>query len=389
MAISRAVRVTLGLALSGIAIWALPASASAATISGTVTGAGQGTLEGAQVCAWIGARTGEEPCTQTDAAGSYALPAPATGEYKVLVSDRLRNRNFVDHFVGGSAFAPGGPGTGVAIASVFESHAGVDIELEVGSTIEGTVTDADTGDPISGIFACPEAEQFPGVYQRCDETGVDGKYQVNGLPTAGYRIDFQPGFQNYQEKEFPPIGEPKIEIAHASEVIGPIDFEMDKGAEVSGALTEAGTGKPVVHMLVEIISTDPQASNRQAFTDVAGHYNFRALPEGEFVVVFSPPKGPFGSDADGYGSQWWKGSPTREGATVLHLAPPAAVIGIDGQVVNLTPPPPPLKVTLLPGPSKPNPPRCRKGFHKKKIKGKQRCVKVHKKKHNHRHAEHR
>lgn len=379
MAVSRAVRL-VALTLGAVAVWALPASASAATISGTVTGAGQGALGGVQVCAWVPPRTGEEPCTQSDGTGSYTLPAPSTGTYQVRFSDRVLNRNFVDQFFGGDAFSEG---PGVAVVSPTEAHAGVDVELDAGSTIEGTVTDAEGHAPIAGIFACPEAEQFPGVYQRCDETGADGKYQVNGLPVAGYRIDFQPGFQNYQEKEFPPVGEPKIEIAHAGEV-RPIDFEMHRGAEVSGTLTEAGTGIPVPQMLVEIISTGPQAGNRQAFTDTAGHYNFRALPEGEFVVVFSPPKGPFGSDADGYGSQWWKGSPTREGATVLHLVPPAVAIGIDGQVVNLNPPPPPLKLTLLPGLSKPNPLHCRKGFHKKKTKGKLRCVKVHKKKH-HRH----
>lgn len=162
---------------------------------------------------------------------------------------------------------------------------------------------------------------------------------------------------------------------------------MKVGAEISGTLTETGTGKPVPNMLVELIHPAPQQGNRQAFTDANGHYVFRALPEADDIIVFSPANGPInGSDIDGFGMQYYKGSATLAGAMILHAVPGMARTGIDGDVVNLNPPreKEPVTVTFLPTPRLLPPVHrvhCRKGFKKQKVRGKQHCVKIHKRKH--------
>lgn len=385
MAVSRAARWLVGVALGAIAIGALPAAVSAATVSGTVTGApGAVALEGVEVCSHVNPYDFEDTCAQTDSGGHYALAGLPAGEYSIHFSDRERNRNYVDQYYdGGFAY----PGTRITVGGS-ENRTGIDVELPAGSSISGTVTDVDTGLPIAGIFACPFAE-VPG-YQRCDETGPDGKYQANGLPPTSYRVEFQSGLLNYQEQELPPIGEPKIVISAANEAVGPIDAAMKVGAEISGTVREAGTGKPVANLFVELIHPAPKGGegNRIAFTDASGHYTFRALPEDDDIIVFSPPSGPFGTSGGFFATQYYKGSATLAGATILHAVPGTSLTGIDGEVVNLNPPKAPVTVSLLPAPRLPRhkPLRCHRGFKKRKVHGKPHCVKVHKHRRRHRHG---
>lgn len=383
MAVSRALRLLLGLALSGAVFGALPVGASASTISGTVTEAAapNNPISAIRVCSENAAQaTGEAICTSTDGNGHYVLVGLPDGARSVQFSDRVQNRNFVDQYFGGGFKFPGTPVT----LSGNEEFSGANAALAAGSSISGTVTDADSHAPVAGMFACPEAE-FPsgGFYQRCDETGVDGKYQVNGLPPGEYRVQLQSGLGNYQELTVPPLGEPKIAIAAANETKTQ-DAEAHVGAEISGTVREVGTGKPIANLMVELIHPLPKGGegNRIAFTDANGHYLIRALPEDEDIIVFAPPSGPFGTSGGFYSTQYYKGSATLAGATVLHAVPGKALTGIDGELVNLNPPKEPVKVALLPTPQllpkKHKPVRCHRGFKKRKVHGKQRCVKVHK-----------
>lgn len=54
--------------------------------------------------------------------------------------------------------------------------------------IEGTVTDATTGDPIEGIEVC--ATSFVHVGCNANTTDLTGRYEIDGLPTGNYVVDF-------------------------------------------------------------------------------------------------------------------------------------------------------------------------------------------------------
>jgi hypothetical protein len=391
VASARPLRSTFALLLCG-AFFVLPATAMAGTISGTVTAtAGGAPIEGVEVCSHVQPYTFEDSCTQTDSGGHYTLGSFASGSFAIQFSDRVRNRNYVDQYFGGSgAF----PGTLVSVSGSGENRTRIDAQLHAGSSISGTVTDAGTHLPVAGLPVCAEGEISSGAYaSRCDLTSGGGEYRINGLPPAKYEVGFQSGQFNYQPQYYDgvPRGSEStlVEILAAEEEKVSIDAEMQIGAEITGTLSEVGTHQPVPHMLVELLQPVKEG-NWQTTTDAAGHYAFRGLPEGEYIVAFSPANGPFGSDDDGFSSQYYKGSATLAGATVLKVVPGNILTGIDGEVVNRFPHTAnPIQVTLTPTPiQKTSPLRCRRGFHKKKVRGRTRCVKVHKKRHHHHHPRH-
>ena len=59
-----------------------------------------------------------------------------------------------------------------------------------GGTISGLVTDAVSGEPATGIYAC--AYSGGKVVGRCDTTYTDGEYTIIGLPTGNYAVRFSP-----------------------------------------------------------------------------------------------------------------------------------------------------------------------------------------------------
>src|SRR4029077_5995286 len=87
-------------------------------------------------------------------------------------------------------------------------------------------------------------------------------------------------------------------------------------------------------------------------------------------------------------TQWYDGASTEADAARISIVPPQAKAAVDARLIGTNPhiKPPSVVVTLIEVPAQqPNPLKCKKHFHRKKVKGKVRCVKIHKKHHPHRH----
>ena len=388
---AKRVRLRLFLAVSvGSTFAALPALASAGTIAGTVTEASSGNpLGGVKVCSHVDPYTFEDTCTTTDGAGSYALAPLPAGSYAIQFDDSAANRNVVSQYYGGLTY----PGTRVQLASASETRTGIDVALQEGSTIEGTVTDAAGGEPLAGIPACAYAEDpvTHNLHGRCESSGPGGTYVIRGLAPGKYEVEFQSGFLNYQAQRYDgkvwPEPPDRVEITGPGEVESGIDAKMRVGVEITGRVTEAGTGNPLPRISVELLFVGREG-NGLAQTGPNGEFRIWGQPEGEYLILFSKPDGPFGSDTDCYAAQYYRGSASAAGATVLHGVPGTPITGIDAQLVRTCPPPgpPPLQVSFTPVASKPKSRKlhCRKGFQKKRVKGKARCVRHHKHHHHHR-----
>jgi len=172
-----------------------------------------------------------------------------------------------------------------------------------------------------------------------------------------------------------------------------IGATLHPGAQLFGRVTEAGTGAPLqgirVCLFDYLYSPSPEYLDRCAWTDAAGNYAMRSLRAGSFKVVFSEVGfGPFVSSGS-FDNQWWNGVSSASAATPISFAPPQSVTGIDAQLVNRfpRPKPDPIQVTILPTPKAP-PKKCRRGFHKKKVKGKVRCVRTRKQNNGNVHKQH-
>ncbi|MCH8207010.1 MAG: carboxypeptidase regulatory-like domain-containing protein, partial [Chloroflexi bacterium] len=204
-----------------------------AIISGVVTDAETGVpLEGVGVSADF-ADGGGASYSRTDAFGFYVLTGLPPGVYKVSVEpeDSALTMRYVREFYDDTLLWEDADLITIAGA---EEVTGIDFQLDVGATISGRVTDAATGQPLSGVGVSREVAQG-GVYFEV-RTRTDGTYELVGLAPGLYRIgvsgfdqgymeQFYSGRQRYDEADF-------LSIGRGEQVTG-IDFSLSVGASIS------------------------------------------------------------------------------------------------------------------------------------------------------------
>lgn len=392
----RAHLVMLAVALCGALGAIAPGAASAASISGTVTVEGGGPIQGVDVCPRSEPHAFETNCTETGASGGYKLDGLPAHSYSLGFYTHRNNLNYVSERYDNTQSFPGD----LLTLGAGQDLTGIDAELEEGGTITGTVRDANSLAPAAGVEACASGV-FPNEYFACQPTGSDGTYAINALPGGEYMVWFEGrNSVNYLSQYYDGVESSTTATAVAvtsGATQSGIDAALHPGAQILGRVTEAGTGVPLDD--VEVCVYDPLQSPSPEYlgpcdlTDPAGEYAIRSLREADYNVVFSQEPGSEFILDDYFFEQWWKGASSLAGATPLHAAPPQSLTGIDAQLVNMIemPEPEAIRVTILPTPQTPpktqTPPRkrCKKGFHRKKVKGKKRCVR---KRHGHRRRAH-
>jgi hypothetical protein len=372
----------LGLASSCLLISA-PAALAAPTgsIAGTVTGADTHTgLEGAEVCAsrFVEGAEGEgereQSCDETGPAGAYSIEAIEEGEYEIEF--RPRELPYFDQYRGESVTVAAGPLTGV------------DAELAPAAVIAGTVTAG--GPPVGEDRVCawrlPNAEK--GL---CESTGEDGRYAIRFATPGSFRVEFQAvgdfATQYFDHKRHAP--EAAAVAATLGAVHSGVDASLEAGGSVRGTVRASSTGAPLQEILVcavEAFSLEPEACEE---TGVFGQYSLGPLATGSYKIGFSVELGRefFGEELflgenDGFQTRFYNEQTSLAAASAIALLAPGSVAGIDARLFPTKPSsavPPPVVGVLSPAAPKAKPMHCRRGFKKKKVRGKRRCVKVHRK----------
>jgi Carboxypeptidase regulatory-like domain len=383
-----------------------PAAATAAftgSISGTVTDAETAEpVEGLEVCLWPFQGEEELECVVTGSAGEYEFSELEPGEYEVEFWGR--SLGYVEQFWNGKAhWWESDP---IVVES--EPVTGIDAAMVLGGTIEGTVTEAAGGAPVTEVEVC--AWDF--VNERsagCTETEADGTYALQALPTGEYQIEFWPYEGNlltqlYDHKY--DWTEADVLSVEAGEVVSGIDAELDAGGTISGTVYSAATGTPLKWIYVCSVEAASGELLNCTETDWGGNYALERHPPGSYKVVFSIDfeewfEEDLEEEDDGYATQFWDNQTTLASATPISLGLSQAISGIDAHLASSTPVvqppagggtttiiinmppainPPPAVTTETKKPRK----HCRRGFVRKKVKGKVRCVK----RRNHRHRRH-
>ena len=172
---------------------------------------------------------------------------------------------------------------------------GVDFALTAGGRISGTVTDADTGAPLSealvqifapggGVIVSVRTNSI-GFYT--SQVGLaTGRYYVASLRPGGYEG------QVYSNIACAPCdvttGIP-VSVTAGSITTG-INFALRKRGRISGTITDAATSAPLANVLVEILnSSGDQLSG--GITNISGNYTTLAeLPSGTYYArTFNTP----------------------------------------------------------------------------------------------------
>lgn len=359
------------------------ADAAAGSISGTVTDASTADpIEAVEVCAWRldGEGLG---CDYTGADGAYLITELESGEYEVEFWPGAGN-HLPQWFDGKDSWTEADP---VVVAGAPVS--GIDAALKVGGAIEGTVTAADGGAPVGGVWVCAwrvEGDEVVG-FEICDFTAADGSYSIGGLATGDYRIEFWTGeteadlASQFYDGAYLWDEADAVAVAAEATVSG-IDAALEEGAKIEGTVRAAGSGATVPWTVVcalESVSGDPVGCTE---TSLGGAYALRPLPPGQYKVVFSPDlaalfgEGWWEEEDDGFETQYFDHQTTLAAAETIALAAGGSRGGVDADLS--APAPPPAATPSLPGPPLiaplPRVRKCPRGMRKKKAGGKVSCV---------------
>jgi len=373
------------IALALLAALVLAAAAAAAEpggIKGTVTGEGAGGLENVEVCAYPVPGEEEGECVTTQAGGAYEITGLAAGHYKVEFFP-FGTANFARQFyMGAESWEVATP---VAVAAGAVTPA-IDATLAKGAKISGRVTVAATGLPLKNAEVC--AEGLGAIGFECSTTNASGEYTVEKLGAGQWDVYFFPSVaglvpQVYLNRELDEAPVP-VAVTAAGTATG-INAALKPGGQIAGTVRLAATNAPLSGVRVCLTEAGLLESLGCLTSPASGGYRFTNLLAGSYKIVFSAAASEF-PDAnpisDAYPTQWWDGQTTFAGATPIVVTPQATVLGINallGPPAAPAPSPPAAAVPVATKvvKAKPKKVNCRRGFAKRKVKGKARCVKVH------------
>jgi hypothetical protein len=370
--------IPLLIAVLALALPAVGEAAGTGSIEGTVTAEGGGALKGVEVCA---EEVDEEAfeCGTTGNTGTYLISGLPGGEYKV---EFWSEGDYVRQFYNDK---PSWETANPVQVMANTTRSGINAVLEAGATIKGVVTAAATGQPVAGVEVC--AFSVTGG-ARCGESGGTGSYAIVGLGGVEFEVDFfAEGTGQGLLSEAYPLG--LVTVPAHGEVSG-INAALQPGGQITGTVRLAATNAPLAGVRVCLSEAEFLESLGCLTTPASGAYRFYGLWNSSYKVVFSAASNEIFDPTpivDAYPTQWWNGRPTFATATPIPVTAPATVSGIDGSLgpppavpptSSTTPPAAPAPATAVAATSKSGgAPKCRRGFAKRKVRGKQRCVKLH------------
>jgi len=374
------------LALVAFLLVVAPAAATAASIFGHVTAEGGGPIAGAEVCPTPEPYTFERDCVTTASDGFYLLSGLPPTSYHLRFSTPSWALNYVAEWYDDSKTFPGNL---VTITDPGETRSGIDAALEPGGVMKGTLTDALTGDPAGGVWVWIDAFGS-GPYGIGFRAHPDGTFEANDIPAGQYRVHFNGESDvNYIDRYYKD-GEDYASATPVSVVAGSvvsgIDQSLYPGAQIFGHVSNEETGGDLYGVRVCAVKA-PESGEWCDKTDFDGNYAIRSLPAAAYKVEFGVEFGPFGITA----GEWWEHTFSFAEADPIEIAPPEDRTGIDGALPWYFEEERPQPETAekedegsaLPPPAgaatgtKPRHRKCRKGFHRKLVKGKKRCVRKH------------
>ena len=258
-------------------------------ISGTITDAVTGApIENSSIS--IFDSNGEQVASAvSDSAGNYTtIGALTTGAYYALAEppDQIHVPEVYDNI---SCFqCSETSGTPISVTTGLTTS-GINFSLGVGGAISGSVTDADTGEPLSAQI---EIYNTSGRFVTAGIADGTGNYIAgSNLPAGTYYVLCRT-FSEYLDEIYNNIqclncnvtsGTP-VTVTVGSTTSG-INFALQPGGHISGTVTNAATSEPIEGASIEIYDSGGTFVATGLSTDKQGNYFIqRGLPTGIYYA---------------------------------------------------------------------------------------------------------
>lgn len=168
-------------------------------------------------------------------------------------------------------------------------------------------------------------------------------------------------------------------VALAALVLAAAAVGDGSGAQVSGSVTQVGSGKALPNVTVCVEAVAPEKGEACDATDAEGSYAITGISAGTYLVAFGVETATSGARTV---AQWWNGASSPGQASPITMAPPQIFTGVNAQLGTTSDG---SKVhsgggtILVPGADATQPPeltpqRCKKGYRWRKVHGVKRCV---------------
>ncbi len=311
-------------AIVALAAFGSLAPAALADPTGSITGAvtdaaGGAPLAGIDVSAYLSAGSGTWQWAgqvATAPGGGYVIGGLADGVYRLKFADP--DHVYVAQYYDGVSASAFDSATSVEVTGGAATP-GIDAALEAGGHITGTVRDHD----LAGVPG------FQVMVFGADDVSIGwtdslGRYDVGGLATGTYRVEFNAYTdsiltQYYNGKAS--LGQADPVAVTVGETTTDIDATLADVATVTGTITDATNGNPIpyAHVSFQPLGVPVGTGVRGAATDSAGHYSCTLLA-GRYQLEF---------DASSYQPMWYDGSTTQIGASSFVVTEGQVVDGVD------------------------------------------------------------
>ena len=305
------VPVALSATVSGIDATLRPAQ----VLTGTVSTAGGQPVEDVQVTVYKKGAGWYTASTYTQADGTFRTSQLSDGDYEV----RLRPEGDSEWAMQWYNGAPSRQRASTVTLSGGQSS-DIAATLQRGGSISGTVTRSG-GTGLAGVYVSASN----GRDYRSTLTNADGSYQIKGLITGQYTVEFDADYDtgvldewydnatDYDDATLVPVV--------AGEDTPGIDAALTVAGSISGTVTSGGN--PLQG--VEMEAYRDGSYYRYASTRQDGTFTFSTLPPGTYTIVA------YGED--GLATQWWSGASTQATATGIPVNG-QAVTGKDFALVS-------------------------------------------------------
>ncbi len=282
------IAVTAGATTSGIDV----ALAAGPTVSGTVTDLAAVPLTGVTVSVHESSGGGSV-YSQTDASGAWHTPEGLLpGTYFARTSSGYLDELWTD--LPCEPFCTVTNGTPIVVGA--DPVTGIDFALGRLGAIAGTVVETGTGLPLANVTVVARSASSP--FPASAITANDGSYRIGGLAPESYLLVAVDGVhvgEIYDDAGTchdllgcsPSLPPTFVDVVGTGEVAG-INFELDPGGVLSGAILAAATQAPVTAARVSIVRLDG-GYETTVFAHSSGQFRVAALPAGQSYRVVAEP----------------------------------------------------------------------------------------------------